>query len=50
VAARQKVQDPIAQDWDETQDLQFDDELGGYGIGCMSPGENPHYFNRYTSR
>jgi hypothetical protein len=29
-AARQKVQDPIAQGGVETQGLQLDDEIGGY--------------------
>ena len=34
-AARQKVQNPIAQGGVKTQGLQLDDELGGYyGVQC----------------
>ena len=34
-AARQKVQDPIAQGGVETQGLKLNDELGGYyGVEC----------------
>ena len=34
-AARQEVQDPVAQGGGETQGLQLNDELGGYyGVEC----------------
>ena len=44
-AARQEVQDPIAQGGVETQGLKLNDELGGYyGVYCCVVVNDPHSY------
>ena len=44
-AARQNVQDPIAQGGVETQGLQLNDELGGYhGVECWALDNEQHSY------